>query len=1489
MNSSNFSDSSSSDSSSTPIQIEFSHLVVEEECAPPTTTNHQHQHQHCHHQSDLDQLLGSISSSDSINSSTLDQGLIRFNSEYDLDLNLNPTLDPFQLLNDQFLKQINHHHHPFESIHSDPHPHPNHLISSASSFSDSCFPFLSSSNHLSPNPTSDHPYDLSTLSPNNHHSYQNLLSYPPSPYPNLSSPPTQVENTPFDPTLSLTPLPSQDFTPKPSSSSSSSSSTTTTTTTFNQEQEHEHEILTSSTLNNNSSSIHLTKNPFNNLISSEIDQLIPNLINLPTLEDIGQPTKLSLILLGIPDQGAKTRVETQLKLTLLLLKGEGAKKSLDGSLTLDHDSLNNHSLARISNWSHVKIPFYSAIKRKSKKLLKTGIPPQETLFLEFTVTRATEPQTEIWCCSNCQIREQKRTQRKRDARVRPAQEIESEEGESEGPEDEAKKIVVFNCGQYLEFGTGQLTLPTRITCYCRHHREKKGFCVKITLRDHLDRVVADAITPPIMITDDHKAVAAAAKAKSGSDHESTQSRGRRHIRKLPTTTGTNMSTIAAKATSKRLKKKMADQTPPSILTSTPLDLELLNSPWSIIPDGFNLTPVTSLPSPSTLINHSKRKAANEIINQRTHNVRKTSSDRFVGSHENASTSNALEPPSLPISPTLVGPSYSLTSDGRLTLADKSQSTKSMTVAPHFPPAHHHRRKSGGQSLPSRRRATAKPTQSQVVPAPAIKQETNHGTSLFAEHIDRNLCPETIPTMAQDHHTALAAALDSLMLPARPLDLSLCSFNASSSTDLTASSSSSPDRMFGSSFESRTNTPPPPRSPGASSDLDPTRPFSSSNVLDSPSCQMMDNETTINRSIAVESNEYPAVSVSPPSTTITGLGSPMGMLGNVFTHWNMLSSFLPTATPTTTLTPLTNPVQPAHQALEPVRPRSSGRWLSNIHPILNQSSNITATVAPPSPCIQKVVPNEGPMHGGIEITILGTGFLPSHQIIFGSSSPIQTQFWSPNTLLCILPPSLSPGLCKVKVINNPSEEVKDEETGIFTYLQNTDEKLLELALQVVGLKMTGQVHDPREFAKQIMIDRSHLSILEVVKASSSTSSSSSPSSSTLNDEIENLIISLIKLIPNQEKWINKQNSSGQNLLHLAIWLKMEKLIESLIKLTYSHQPEHSSYSILKQLINCRDLNGCTVLHFASITKSSLKIFKLLIQSGIRTYIRAGGLGNKTGLEIIKEWKDKEDEELKSKVLNVFNERYIKNDTMKKGRNESSDWVSSFEEQDKEGEEESWWIENHHHHHHHLESNWIKNEGVIATGTEKFKQQQEWNISNPITEADLQPIFELNWPASNTSSSSSNNNNNNNNNDTSNTKTIDLQGWKRLVNWDLESVKKINFINRILREDQVQSNVDREHQFIELFGSSRTNIDKNNENQVEHEGKVEEMKRVKSWIDDRMMWFVWIPILVIGLVSILSWIMMTKRIIIIIPNNNSTKSLCEGMFGRRFKSGFTGWCG
>lgn len=44
-------------------------------------------------------------------------------------------------------------------------------------------------------------------------------------------------------------------------------------------------------------------------------------------------------------------------------------------------------------------------------------------------------------------------------------------------DDEAyeEKILLFNCSDMVDFSAGNTILPTRITCYCRHHNEKIGF------------------------------------------------------------------------------------------------------------------------------------------------------------------------------------------------------------------------------------------------------------------------------------------------------------------------------------------------------------------------------------------------------------------------------------------------------------------------------------------------------------------------------------------------------------------------------------------------------------------------------------------------------------------------------------------------------------------------------------------------------------------------------------------------------------------------------------------------------------------------------------------------------------------------------------------------------------------------------------------------------------------------------------------------------
>lgn len=121
---------------------------------------------------------------------------------------------------------------------------------------------------------------------------------------------------------------------------------------------------------------------------------------------------------------------------------------------------------------------------------------------------------EVKICSGCIQRERKRASRKKQKKP---------EEEEMFQKDEERRVVVFNTNELKEWievtketqpandmtplpppGTMQVELPMRIACYCRHQNEKMGFSVIFTMKDFRDKVIAQAMTNSIMITDDHK-------------------------------------------------------------------------------------------------------------------------------------------------------------------------------------------------------------------------------------------------------------------------------------------------------------------------------------------------------------------------------------------------------------------------------------------------------------------------------------------------------------------------------------------------------------------------------------------------------------------------------------------------------------------------------------------------------------------------------------------------------------------------------------------------------------------------------------------------------------------------------------------------------------------------------------------------------------------------------------------------------------------------
>ncbi|KAF9193435.1 SPT3 Dosage dependent suppressor of Ty-induced promoter mutations-like protein [Haplosporangium sp. Z 767] len=152
------------------------------------------------------------------------------------------------------------------------------------------------------------------------------------------------------------------------------------------------------------------------------------------------------------------------------------------------------------------------------------------------------------CCDNCIGRERKRAHRRKESQKLPGPlssipifgAVNPKNGASLADEPvpptptdpveyqawERRRIMVFSSTEYVDISTGQCLLPTRITCYCRHHNEKVGFRIQFTARDSTGAPVASVLTNAVMMMDDHKsgkrATPAQPKALDGSASSTTK-------------------------------------------------------------------------------------------------------------------------------------------------------------------------------------------------------------------------------------------------------------------------------------------------------------------------------------------------------------------------------------------------------------------------------------------------------------------------------------------------------------------------------------------------------------------------------------------------------------------------------------------------------------------------------------------------------------------------------------------------------------------------------------------------------------------------------------------------------------------------------------------------------------------------------------------------------------------------------------------------------
>lgn len=257
-----------------------------------------------------------------------------------------------------------------------------------------------------------------------------------------------------------------------------------------------------------------------------------------------------------------------------------------------------------------------------------------------------------------------------------------------------------------------------------------------------------------------------------------------------------------------------------------------------------------------------------------------------------------------------------------------------------------------------------------------------------------------------------------------------------------------------------------------------------------------------------------------------------------------------------------------------------------HGVLYNAVPIRAVPPPVDPVvIHKVIPGEGPKSGGIEVTVLGSGFTPGVSIMFGDVEAVQTTHWSPTCTVCLLPPSPIAGQVAVTLKGQTPDPQRP--AAKFTYTNEDEAKLMRLALRILSN------------GKDEVVSRITRDIINYAATygASSGDMSNGPTfnpggNHTMNSmNLESDILKVLELIDLNESprrgHLDLQLSSGHTMLHLAASMGLRRVVAGL--LARGADPDIS------------DKGGYTPLHLASLNNYT-EIVRRLVACGADPALR-----------------------------------------------------------------------------------------------------------------------------------------------------------------------------------------------------------------------------------------------------------------------------------------------
>lgn len=265
---------------------------------------------------------------------------------------------------------------------------------------------------------------------------------------------------------------------------------------------------------------------------------------------------------------------------------------------------------------------------------------------------------------------------------------------------------------------------------------------------------------------------------------------------------------------------------------------------------------------------------------------------------------------------------------------------------------------------------------------------------------------------------------------------------------------------------------------------------------------------------------------------------------------------------------TNAINPRHNPVLAVRTQAD----MHFSPALAN----TGAVA-----IHKLVPCEGSVMGGIDVTILGQNFQHGMEVMFGDVKAVTTTFWGDTTLVCLVPPAKGPG--RVQVTIKDHEPPAPGPLQWFTYTDDVEVQLMRTALAVLNGKLSGNFHDVVSFANRINNQYGNQMQQQNSSSSGNNSSGGGTRYNRANDgSLESHLLGVLEMIdlddsPRQARF-NLRRRTGQTMMHLACHMGLRRFVAGL--LARGANPD------------ARDRGGYTPLHLAALKGHSEIVASLI---------------------------------------------------------------------------------------------------------------------------------------------------------------------------------------------------------------------------------------------------------------------------------------------------------